>query len=52
MLVSQLGVDPYGDGGVLFKEAVFTLGMSVPQVRLRHHLPFGTVRPNGRLLLS
>ncbi|MGG5822538.1 hypothetical protein [Falsiroseomonas sp. HW251] len=26
--VSPLGIDPYGDGGVLFKEAVFTLLMS------------------------
>jgi uncharacterized membrane protein YphA (DoxX/SURF4 family) len=27
-VVSPLGIDPYGDGGVLFKEAVFTLGVS------------------------
>ncbi|WP_158639064.1 DoxX family protein [Elioraea rosea] len=27
-VVSPLGIDPYGDGGVLFKEAVFTLLMA------------------------
>jgi uncharacterized membrane protein YphA (DoxX/SURF4 family) len=27
-LASPLGIDPYGDGGVLFKEAVFTLLMA------------------------
>jgi len=26
--VSPLGIDPYGDGGVLFKEAVFTAAMA------------------------
>ena len=27
-VVSPLGIDRYGDGGVLFTEAVFTLGMA------------------------
>jgi uncharacterized membrane protein YphA (DoxX/SURF4 family) len=38
--VSPLGIDPYGDGGVLFKEAVFTLGMAALILVLhRHELP-------------
>jgi hypothetical protein len=28
-VVSPLGIDPYGDGGVLFKEAVFTWVMAL-----------------------
>lgn len=28
-LASPLGIDPYGDGGVLFKEACFTLAMGL-----------------------
>jgi hypothetical protein len=39
-VVSPLGIDPYGDGGVLFKEAVFTLGMSALLLALhRHEIP-------------
>jgi uncharacterized membrane protein YphA (DoxX/SURF4 family) len=38
--VSPLGIDPYGDGGVLFKEAVFTLAMSALILLLhRHEIP-------------
>ncbi len=38
-LVSPLGVDPYGDGGVLFKEACETLASSlVILVLLRHEV--------------
>ncbi|WP_372621268.1 hypothetical protein [Falsiroseomonas sp.] len=39
-VVSPLGIDPYGDGGVLFKEAVFTLGMAALVLVLhRHEIP-------------
>lgn len=39
-VVSPLGIDPYGDGGVLFKEAVFTLAMSALILVLhRHEIP-------------
>jgi uncharacterized membrane protein YphA (DoxX/SURF4 family) len=39
-VVSPLGIDPYGDGGVLFKEAVFTLGMAALILLLhRHEIP-------------
>jgi uncharacterized membrane protein YphA (DoxX/SURF4 family) len=39
-LVSPLGVDPYGDGGVLFTEAVFTLFVSAGVLWLhRHEVP-------------
>jgi uncharacterized membrane protein YphA (DoxX/SURF4 family) len=39
-VVSPLGIDPYGDGGVLFKEAVFTLGMSALVLALhRREIP-------------
>jgi uncharacterized membrane protein YphA (DoxX/SURF4 family) len=39
-VVSPLGIDPYGDGGVLFKEAVFTLGMAALVLALhRHEVP-------------
>ena len=38
--VSPLGIDPYGDGGMLFKEAVFTLAMSALILLLhRHEIP-------------
>ena len=38
--VSPLGIDPYGDGGVLFKEAVVTLGVAALLVVLhRHEIP-------------
>ncbi len=36
-LVSPLGVDPYGDGGVLFTEAVFTLFVSAGVLALHRH---------------
>lgn len=35
-LVSPLGVDPYGDGGVLFKEACLTWLAGIGIVALRH----------------
>jgi uncharacterized membrane protein YphA (DoxX/SURF4 family) len=39
-VVSPLGIDPYGDGGVLFKEAVTTLGVSALLLVLhRHEIP-------------
>jgi uncharacterized membrane protein YphA (DoxX/SURF4 family) len=39
-LVSPLGVDPYGDGGVLFTEAVFTLAVSAFLLAIhRHEIP-------------
>jgi uncharacterized membrane protein YphA (DoxX/SURF4 family) len=39
-VVSPLGIDPYGDGGVLFKEAVFTLGVSALLIWLhRREIP-------------
>jgi uncharacterized membrane protein YphA (DoxX/SURF4 family) len=39
-VVSPLGIDPYGDGGVLFKEAVFTLAMSALVLALhRREIP-------------
>jgi uncharacterized membrane protein YphA (DoxX/SURF4 family) len=34
---SPLGVDPYGDGGVLFREAVFTLFVSAGVMVLHRH---------------
>jgi hypothetical protein len=36
-LVSPLGIDPYGDGGVLFTEAVFTLFVSAGVLWLHRH---------------
>jgi hypothetical protein len=39
-VVSPLGIDPYGDGGVLFTEAVFTLAMAALILVLhRHEIP-------------
>jgi uncharacterized membrane protein YphA (DoxX/SURF4 family) len=39
-LVSPLGIDPYGDGGVLFTEAVFTLFVAAGVLWLhRHEVP-------------
>jgi uncharacterized membrane protein YphA (DoxX/SURF4 family) len=39
-VISPLGIDPYGDGGMLFKEAVFTLGMSALVLALhRREIP-------------
>lgn len=39
-VVSPLGIDPYGDGGTLFKEAVFTLAASALLIWLhRHEIP-------------
>lgn len=39
-VVSPLGIDPYGDGGTLFKEAVVTLGVSALLIWLhRREIP-------------
>jgi uncharacterized membrane protein YphA (DoxX/SURF4 family) len=39
-VVSPLGIDPYGDGGTLFKEAVFTLGVAALLIWLhRREIP-------------
>jgi hypothetical protein len=35
-LVSPLGIDPYGDGGVLFKEACATWAAAVAILAIRH----------------
>lgn len=42
--VSPLGIDPYGDGGRLFKEAVFTWLMATLIVAVRRRELFGLAR--------
>lgn len=46
--VSPLGIDPYGDGGVLFKEACFTWAMAALIVVVRR----GELLALGRRLLG
>lgn len=49
--VSPLGIDPYGDGGVLFKEACFTFLMGLLVAWIRRHQILALLPPAiaGRL---
>jgi hypothetical protein len=35
--IGPIGIDPYGDGGMLFREAIFTWAMGVVVVAVHRH---------------